>query len=211
MAAKAKRKDEVIEQTVADDENRMPVQKTDQETDEITYLPEEGDPVRVKWAGLEFKAHVPTKVSRKHVVLTLQRIQSELPDGSIVSRAVEKRTPLAELAKGNCRFMVNGVPPAERETGRVATPDNSDEYRGYCMRWVAASTAPSAMDARWQAEEMLREKCGCNDHDIAYLRPFFEARHEALGGGTPSGHGRMREVLMGLTPNEIAMEARRAR
>jgi hypothetical protein len=64
------------------------------------------------------------------------------------------------------------------------------------------------MDARWREEEALRDKCQCDDDDIAYLRPFFEARHAAIGG---PGKRPQREVLMGLTREELALEAQRAR
>jgi hypothetical protein len=183
----------------------VPEVKAAADHDEITYVPEDGDPVRVKWNGIEFKAHVPVKISRKHTVLSLIRKEREMSDGQIVSRALEQRIPMVDLARGNCRFMVNGEAPAERKTGRVAAPENSDEYRGYAMRWIAASTEPSAMDARWVSEEMLREKCGCDDADLVYLRPFFEARVEALGGGGNSGGG-LKEYIPpeALTPEERA-------
>jgi hypothetical protein len=179
------------------------------ETDEITYLPEDGDPIRTRWNGIEFKAHVPVKVSRKHTVLVPDRVEREMPDGTIQSRSVEKRIPMVELAKGNCRFMVNGVPPMERDSGAVHTPTTADEYRGYALRWIAASTEPKAMDARWTSEEALRDKCDVGDDEIAYLRPFFEARIEALGGGRVKRQ--TREVLMGLTREELELEARRER
>jgi hypothetical protein len=185
--------------------------QTDREIDEITYLPEDGDPVRVKWNGTEFKAHVPVKISRKHTVLVPIRQERELPDGNIVSRAIERRVPMVELAMGNCRFMVNGIPPQQRNKATIITPETSEDYRGHALKWIMASSSTSVMDARWAAEEALRNKCGCDDKDIAYVRRIFEARIEALAESSDfigAGHG-MREVLKGLTPAELAMEASR--
>jgi hypothetical protein len=152
----------------------------EQHIDEITYHPGEGDPVRTKWNGVEFRAYVPVKVSAKHTVIVPMPINQTLPDGTIVTKHVDKRIPMVELAKGNPRFSVNGEAPASNKPGSERVPSTSDEYRGYAISWIAKSTAASAMDARWEAEDSLREKCGCVDSDIAYLRPFFEARHSEV-------------------------------
>lgn len=152
--------------------------------DEITYIPEDGDPVRTKWNGIEFKAYVPVKVSRRHTVQVLLRITQDMPDGTVVTKAVEKRIPMVELARNNARFSVNGKAPAKKAEAKARVPASPDEYRGYAINWIAQSTGASAMDARWENEQLLREKCGCDDADIAYLRPFFEARHEECSAAT---------------------------
>jgi len=155
--------------------------------DEITYLPGDGDPPRTRWNGVEFKAHIPVKVLRTQVVSVPMPIQTKgqdgelingivQPDGSIQTRHVERKVPMVELAKNNPAFSVNGETPAKRKMGTAKVPTDSDEYRGYCIAWVAASTNQLEMDARWNAEQDLRDKCGCDDRDIGYLRPFFEAR-----------------------------------
>jgi len=152
--------------------------KSNQPVDDITYIPGEGDPAKVKWNGLEFKAHIPIKVSRSHTVLVPLPVEVTAPDGSRLTRHVEKRVPMVELAKNNPSFSVNGETPIARKMGTQRVPTNSDEDRGYCIAWIAASTAASAMNARWEAEAELRAKCGCDDRDIAYLMPFFHARLE---------------------------------
>lgn len=156
--------------------DELPSQKKDY--DEITYIPGEGDPIRTKWNGFEFRAHLPVQVPHKATVLVPMPLEMTAADGSRITRHVEKRVPMADLARGNPAFSVNGETPAKRRLGTARVPTNSDEYRGYCISWIAASTKPADMDARWEAEQELREVCGCDDNDIAYLRPFFEARHE---------------------------------
>lgn len=153
-------------------------EKTD--IDEITYCPGDGDPVRVTWNGLEFKAHIPTKVSKTHTVLAPMPTHVTMPDGTIQTKHIEKKIPMAELARGNPSFMVNGEAPAAKVSPKTRTPETPDEYRGYALYWIAGSTEASALDARWHNEEMLRNRCGVNDEDIAYIRPFLEAKHDTL-------------------------------
>lgn len=153
----------------------------DKATVEIIYMPEEGDPLRVKWGGLEFVAHKATVVSTAHAIPQLLRKDILMPDGSVQSRSFESRMTLVELARKNPSFAVDGE-RATRKLGTAKAPSDPDGYRGYAIYWIAASTDGKAMDARWAAEEPLREKCGCADKDIAYLRPFFEARHDMVKG-----------------------------
>jgi hypothetical protein len=148
----------------------------DRDYDEITYFPGEGDPVRTTWNGLTFAAHVPTKVSKKHTVLVPMPQTTQMPDGTMQTRHIEKRIAMAELARNNPHFMVNGERAAMPDKHKVRVPESPDEYRGYAMRWIAGSTDASSMDVRWTAEQALRDRCGVNDSDIAYLRPFFEAK-----------------------------------
>lgn len=145
-------------------------------TAEVTYVPGDGDPIRVKWAGLEFKAHIPTIVPLDHTISVPIRKSTELPDGTMQSKNVETRVSLVHLARGNPSFTVDGV-RADRKVGTERVPTNSDEYRGYAIAWIAASSNATQMDTRWDAEADLRELCGVDEKDISYLRPFFEARH----------------------------------
>jgi hypothetical protein len=188
-----------------DDDKKSPGPQ-DRDYDEITYFPSDGDPIRTTWNGVKFNAHIPVKIARKHTVQVPERVETQLADGTIVSRTVEKRIPMVELALGNCRFGVNGNPPAAREEAKAKTPETPDEYRAYAMRWIASATEPGAMDARWVAEQTLRDKCGCDDADVRYLRPFFESRHEVLSGG--SGGKGLREIPVGLSKEEMAMGVR---
>lgn len=150
------------------------------DVDEIAYIPQEGDPIRIVWNGITFPAHMPVKVPRSKTVLYPKREAREMPDGSVITRSIESRIPMVELAKMNPFFSVNGETPIARKIGKAKTPTNPDEYRGYAIRWITTSSNPGEMDARWDAEQPLREQCGCDDKDIAYLRPFFEAKHEQV-------------------------------
>lgn len=148
--------------------------------DEITYIPGEGDPARTEWNGLKFIAHIPTKVSKKHCVLVPMPTTVTMPDGTVQTRHVEKRIPMAEIAKGNPTMMVNGQVADKPAAAKARLPEDPDQYRGYALRWIAASTEASAMQVRWDAEQALRDRCGVNDSDIAYIVPFFEAKREGM-------------------------------
>lgn len=103
-----------------------------------------------------------------------------MPDGTIQTRHVEKRVPMAELARNNPHFMVNGKQADKPAPKKIRLPESPDEYRGYALRWIADSTELSAMQVRWDAEQALRDRCGVNDADVAYIMPFFEAKREGL-------------------------------
>jgi hypothetical protein len=98
-----------------------------------------------------------------------------LADGTVQSRNVETKVSLVELARGNPAFSVDGA-RAERKVATASVPTSNDDYRGYCIAWIADSTDAAVMDKRWEAEAELREQCGVEEKDLAYLRPFFEAQ-----------------------------------
>jgi hypothetical protein len=149
-------------------------------TAQVTYHPGDGDPPRVTWGGLEFKAYVPVAVPLTHAIAVPMRKQHVLADGTVQSRNIETKVSLVELARGNPAFSVDGA-RAERKVATASVPTTNDEYRGYCIAWIAASTDAAVMDKRWDAEAELREQCGVEEKDLAYLRPFFEAHHRRCG------------------------------
>lgn len=146
---------------------------------EVMYKPlNRDDPHTIEWNGITFHAFVPQKISHKRTYQVLQRTEHTLADGSVVTKHVERPMSLVELARGNPSFVVDGV-QAESKHGKQRTPESAPEYRSYCTAWMSAATDAVAMDARWDAEATLRERCSVDAADIAYLRPFFEARKDA--------------------------------
>jgi hypothetical protein len=155
--------------------------------DEITYLPGEGDPAVTSWNGVKFPAHVPVKVKSSQVIEVLLPIRTKVdgnwingimqPDGTLQTRHISRKIPMVVLAKQNPGFSVNGAPPFPRKHGKSRLPTDSDQYRGYATRWINEATDAATMDARWNGEASLRAQCGCTESDEEWLRPFFEARH----------------------------------
>lgn len=163
--------------------------KRDQ-VDEITYIPADGDPAKTVWNGVNFPAHVPVKVKASQTISTPLPIRTKIgddwingiqqPDGTLQTRHVEKQIPMVVLAMRNPRFSVNGEMPVQQKKGSVRLPDDPDKYRGYAMGWMMAATDSNTLEARWEGEAALRQKCGCGESDIQWLTPFLEARRTQL-------------------------------
>ena len=145
----------------------------------VTYIPGDGDPVRTVWNGVEFRANVPVDIPLTKTVLAPMRKEHYLADGTLQSRGVETKVSMVDLARGNPSFSVDGV-QAARKSGAARLPTDNDQYRGYALRWVRETTTVQALDQRWDGEAALREKCGCDDKDMAYLMPFIEARRSQM-------------------------------
>ena len=70
----------------------------------------------------------------------------------------------------------NGLPECPRVTGTATEPGLT-----MCIDVQTNTMAKAtAMDVRWTQEQVLRNLCGVNDQEIAYLRPFFEAKRDTL-------------------------------
>lgn len=149
------------------------------ESAEVTYLPGDGDPINTEVNGVTFRGNVPKTVPRSVCVSVPIRKEHYLPDGTLQSRGVETRIPLIELLAGNPCFSVDGV-QTERKTATAKLPSDSDQYRGYALKWIMGATTAGEIDGRWAGEAALREKIGWEQKDEAYLRPFVEGRKEQL-------------------------------
>jgi hypothetical protein len=161
--------------------------------DEYIYIPGTGDPQHTTIGGevqnnqvvggYTFIANVPQKLPRKTATtMCLVRQERELSDGQIVSRSIEKKVPLYELLKTNPSFMVNGVPPPPRAGIMAKLPTDPDQYRGYCIGWMREAKDAPSIQARWDGEQLLRERLGVNASDLAFIIPFMQGRLLDLGG-----------------------------
>jgi hypothetical protein len=145
----------------------------------VTYLPTDGDPIKVVWNGIEFRANVPVDLPHGKTILVPMRKEYNTPEGDLRAKSVETRISMVELARGNPSFSVDGV-QAERKIGTARLPTDNDQYRGYAMHWIRDATTLSALNMRWDSEAALRERCGCDDKDVNWLRPFLEARRDEV-------------------------------
>lgn len=156
----------------------------------IVYLPKDnGAPVRTEVAGVRFTAGVEVKVLKTKLVEELITVFRNLPDGTAQSRGEHRKVPLGEKLKLNPDFIVDGVGAQRGRKIEVGAPKTADDYRKYAMAWILAADDAKQMDEQWQNEELLRAKCGCDETDESYLRPFFEAQHDRIAGSS-----KMREV-----------------
>jgi hypothetical protein len=99
------------------------------------------------------------------------------PDGTLQTRHVETEVPLVEMARGNCRFSVNGAAPAFTDKkGHARTPETASEYKSYAMAWIAQANNKLNMTQRWKNEAPLRADVGFGGDDETNILMFFDAR-----------------------------------
>lgn len=136
---------------------------------------DDSDPRETTMMGIKFKADEPVEVPYSKTVLQTIVEKRETKDGDIRTVGVEKHVPVPLALKGNAWFEIDGV-KTERVKPHARMPEDADAYRGYAINWISVSMSADSMDKRWVGEEGLRQRCGCSQTDINYLRPFFEAR-----------------------------------
>ena len=61
-------------------------------------------------------------------------------------------------------------------------PTDPDAYRGYAIGWIREARDAPTIQARWDGEEMLRERLGVSASDLAFIVPFLQGRLLDLGG-----------------------------
>lgn len=161
-------------------EVQMEVQKRTPKTAIVVYRPDHDQPPEIMMfatetkPGISFKANDPVEIPYSRTTQQLLVEKFETSNG-IRSRAMERLIPIIDVLRGNPSFEVDGERP-ERIKPHARLPQTSDEYRGFCINWISVSMSADWMDKRWVGEEGLRQRCGCAPSDIAYLRPFFDAR-----------------------------------
>ncbi len=151
-------------------------------TAEITYIPQDGDKPITKVGGVTFHANVPVQVGPAVKVMQLHVVPHTVGDRS-GTRTIEVGVPLAEVLRGNPSFKIDGI-QAERKRGTDRLPQSPEEYRGYATAWIAASTDLASVHTRWKVEEGLRQACGVDQNDVAYLKPFLDYKLALLGGSS---------------------------
>jgi hypothetical protein len=161
-------------------ENRHPAKDDRRSTATVIYRPDQHDPPEILMFATEtvppmaFRANEPVEVPYSRTIPQLLVEKFETAEG-IRSRSIERNVPVVEVIRGNPSFEIDGVRP-ERQRPAQRMPTDADQYRGYAISWISVSMSADSMDKRWIGEEGLRQRCGCSPSDIAYLRPFFDAR-----------------------------------
>jgi hypothetical protein len=143
------------------------------------YRPQDpADPVETTFAKILFRANEPVEVADTVTVQQLVVEKRETPEGETRSKGREMQVPLYRVLAGNPWFEIDGVKSERQKPATHRVPTSPDEYRGYAIAWIAASTSAVTMDKRWIAEDNLRRACGVSADDMAYVMPFFEAKRE---------------------------------
>ena len=174
-------------------ERKTPPKASEGPMDEFVYIPGPGDPNHTTIGGevqnnlvvggVTFVGNEPQRLPRRSTTTqVLVRQERELPDGQIVSRSIEKRVSLFELLRENPSFMINGIPPKPKAGLAPKLPTDPDAYRGYAIGWIREARDAPTIQARWDGEEMLRERLGVSASDLAFIVPFLQGRLLDLGG-----------------------------
>jgi hypothetical protein len=153
----------------------------------VTYSPpnEPGAPASLIWNDITFQANVPVELdpdNRAHGYLV--PVVNRWFDPATQeprTKATEKWMSMIDIARTNKSFIVEGEPIQRRSPGRPRAPKTSDEYRDHARTWISAAEDVADLE-RWNEEQALREKCGVGDDDLAFLRPFFDAKLHELKG-----------------------------
>ena len=142
-------------------------------TEQVTYLPGEGDPASVKWGGITFHANRPKEIEAH-------------AEGSPSQRGMHQ---LIENARKNKFFHVGEFDAANAVEAResASLPKTSDQYRAHVIGWLSKMSSEGELDAKWISEESMRGACGVGSDDLEWLGEKiapkrFELRKAGLDG-----------------------------
>lgn len=128
----------------------------------VRYVPHDGDPVKVMWNGIAFRANVDV----------------EVPITTVIHQEKDRAPiPLVELARTNGHFSVDGEPPPKKSN---KPPQTSDEYRRWAINWIALADDFDHLAMRWDEEERLRHMCGIGQDDMDMLLSVYSPKLERL-------------------------------
>jgi hypothetical protein len=151
----------------------------------VTYTPptdEPGHPASVTWNGVTFMANVPIDLDDdKHAYLVpIPEKYYHQETDTWRTKTVEKRVAMAEMARTNRFFTVDGT-PAKRAAGRPRKPRTAAEYHAHAINWITTAEDSGELAERWEAEEDLRGECEVGEEELASkLRPLFDAKFHEL-------------------------------
>lgn len=123
----------------------------------LTYLPKEGDPVKVNWNGHVFEANVGKECRNAYMV------------------DLAKANPWFRVEDGD---KVDKVDPKTKGLDRER--DRAGEYKKHAIAWINAAESDLMMAKQWASEERMREEHGVGTEDIDYLMTLYTPKFEQL-------------------------------
>lgn len=127
----------------------------------ITYVPTDGGPVKVKWAGHTFEANVPKEIRGRE-------------DGT---ESEKLGLHIINSARNNPHFKVGD----KRFQMPVQLPATAEQYRAYAVNWIKDRSIEHAEDLirRFTRDRELQAACEVGSDDYAWLATLFMPRlHE---------------------------------
>ena len=116
----------------------------------VTYLPNDGDPTKTKWRGIEFHANIPVRITDESHIAS---------------------------ARGNPSFRVGNDGPTENPNH---PPRNAMEYRGHVLKWVKDLDQVEHVVQHWAKDRILRAALEVGEDDIQFLGTIIEPKLSAL-------------------------------
>jgi hypothetical protein len=151
-------------------------------TTKVTYSPRDpSSPSELVWNGVKFRAHVPVELNPvKHsYFIPIVKKWVDPMSQRVMSLASEERVLMADVARTNPDFVVEGSEPSVPKAGKAKPPKTPEEYRAHAVAWINAAASIDDLE-RWNDEESMREKCGCGEDDEQFLQPLFDAKFKQL-------------------------------
>jgi hypothetical protein len=116
-------------------EEAVNLEKPAKQTVSVTYIPLEHagghfDPPVIKWNGITFRANVPVKLDADnpdHHIMQLLPRTFPGTNGEVLTKHVECKVFMGEVAKGNPSFSVDGV-RAKRKVSTRTVPAPGAEW-----------------------------------------------------------------------------------
>lgn len=121
---------------------------------DVTYTPQDGDPVSTEWQGVRFEANKAVSLDDNHQIIRL-------------------------LGDGNAWFSV-GSGGTDRKRGRPKKPTTTDEYMAYAVDWINKADNSRAMASRWDNEEPQRSALGWGSDDDDKIAVIYQPKFEAV-------------------------------
>ncbi len=149
-------------------------------SEQVTYVPGDGDPTATTWGGIKFIANVPVMVTG----------HSGNPTKGECTPLQRSRHDLIEAAKSNKFFRVGGGKPAVQNDNGVPAREEDRPlwYRAHVVAWLKTigrdPDQPGAMTAgctealikHYADDRQLREMCGVGTDDYAYLGSLIDPK-----------------------------------
>lgn len=151
----------------------------------IEYRPAKDSPAFTRVNGQTFTANRPVRLRRNDkMVEQLIPEETQMPDGTIVTKGKTRRVPLADVLANNPEFSIDGkAPPSYKKAYAGKLPTTAEQYRNYAIGWMADETSAITLEKRWDAEGALRSSVGMDDKAVSEIRPFYLAMHAKLADG----------------------------
>lgn len=131
-------------------------------TEQVTYIPGEGDPVTTRWGGFVFTANKPVTING----------HSGDPAKGECKPHERAKFDMIQAARKNKFFRVGDFDPKEavKVEDDPVEPKTPEQYRAYAIAWGLKTDDLNIFDKRWASEEPLRMKCGVGTDDLDLLQ-----------------------------------------